>query len=65
MKFHGGVSWDEQYDMPVVYKRWFLERLAKELAKDGAATETAAGPSTPQRRINFNQLQRAFGGADQ
>ncbi len=64
MKFHGGVSWDEMYDMPVAYKSWFITRLGKEIEKSGSSPETAAGPATPQRRINFAQLQKAFSGGD-
>lgn len=64
MKFHGGVSWDEMYDMPVVYKEWFINRLSKELSKGETSQDTAVGPSTPQRRINFQQLQKAFSGGD-
>ena len=61
LKFHGGVSWDEQYDMPVMYKHWFLKRLEKELSKDGTVTQdTARGPATPQRNINMRQLQEMF-----
>jgi len=60
MKFHGGVDWDEMYDMPVVYKDWFLKRLAKEMKAQGENDVPLAGNMTPQRRINFQQLQQAF-----
>ena len=60
MKFHGGVSWDEMYSMPVAYKHWFLRRLSKELAKEGESQDTAAGPRTPGRAINMKQLQGMF-----
>lgn len=60
LKFHGGVSWDEQYDMPVAYKHWYLKRLERELSKDGASQDVATGPQTPQRAINLRQLQTMF-----
>jgi len=64
MKFHGGVSWDEMYDMPVTYKDWFIKRLTRELESQNSSTDTAVGPTTPQRRINFQQLQKAFSGGE-
>jgi hypothetical protein len=54
------VSWNEQYDMPVAYKHWYLKRLERELSKEGASQDTAAGPQTPQRSINLRQLQTMF-----
>jgi hypothetical protein len=60
LKFHGGVSWDEQYNMPVAYKHWFLKRLEAELSKEGASQDTAQGSATPQRNINMRQLQNMF-----
>jgi hypothetical protein len=62
LKFHGGVSWDEQYDMPVAYKHWFLQRLQKELSKEDTSSnqDTARGSQTPQRNINMRQLQSMF-----
>lgn len=62
LKFHGGVSWDEQYNMPVAYKHWFLKRLKEELDKPDQNQDTAVGPRTPQRNINMKQLQNMFGG---
>ncbi len=61
MKYYGGVSWDEQYDMPVIYKHWFLKRLEKEMLKDDGSTEPTHGSSTPQKNINMRNLQNMFG----
>ena len=63
VKFHGGIDWDTYYNWPVAYKDWYLKRLAREVEK-GASPDTAKGPETPTRRINFQQLQNAFGGGD-
>lgn len=60
LKFHGGLSWDEQYHMPVAYKHWYLKRLERELAKEGVSQDTARGTQTPQRAINLRQLQTVF-----
>lgn len=62
LKFHGGVSWDEQYNMPVAYKHWLLNRLKQELEKPDQNQDTAVGPRTPRRNINMKQLQNMFGG---
>jgi hypothetical protein len=63
LKFHGGIDWDTYYNWPVAYKEWFLKRLTKEI-QQGAAPDTVKGPETPARRINFQQLQKAFSGGD-
>ncbi len=61
LNHHGGISWDVYYDWPVAYKEWYLKRLTKELEKPGASQDEARGTANPQRRINFRQLQKAFG----
>jgi len=62
MKHHGGWNWGDYYDFPIAYKEWYLNRLKKEIEKPGSNPDEALGPSTPQRRINFAQLEKAFGG---
>ncbi len=63
LKHHGGIDWDTYYDWPIAYKEWYIVRLRKEIEKTGGNPDEAAGPTTPQRRINFAQLQKAFSGA--
>jgi hypothetical protein len=57
LKFHGGISWQEHYDMPVAYKHWYLDRLRRELDKGDTSQDTAQGSQTPQRNINLRRLQ--------
>lgn len=51
--YYGGFTYTETYNLPVSYKRWFLDRLAKELKSDkqGENPPTkAAHVDTPQNR---------------
>jgi len=32
--YYGGFTWKETMSLPVAYKRWFIERISKELSKD-------------------------------
>ena len=63
LKFHGGIDWETYYNWPVAYKEWFLRRLAQEL-QNQSNPDVAKGSETPQRKINFTQLQKALGGDD-
>lgn len=51
--YYGGFTYTETYNLPVQYRRWFLERLTKELQrntdKNGTATR-AAHVDTPETR---------------
>jgi len=33
--YYGGFSYREAYHLPVAYKRWWIERITKELNKGG------------------------------
>lgn len=59
---HGGIDWDTYYNWPIAYKEWYLGRLKRELEKQGSENVQHAGNETPMRKINFAQLQKAFGG---
>tara|TARA_A100001391_G_scaffold67920_2_gene43482 strand:+ start:163 stop:309 length:147 start_codon:yes stop_codon:yes gene_type:complete len=41
MKYHGGWSFTEAYNLPVKLRRWFLNRLAEEIKKENEAHRTA------------------------
>tara|TARA_Y100000310_G_scaffold344053_1_gene454818 strand:+ start:2767 stop:2907 length:141 start_codon:yes stop_codon:yes gene_type:complete len=41
MKHHGGWSFIEAYNLPVVIRRWFLERLAKQFEDEQEQYEKA------------------------
>tara|TARA_R100001198_G_C5215567_1_gene199425 strand:+ start:235 stop:396 length:162 start_codon:yes stop_codon:yes gene_type:complete len=34
LKYHGGWSFIEAYNLPVVIRRWFLNRLADQIKKE-------------------------------
>lgn len=37
MKYHGGWSFTEAYNLPIKIRRWFLQRLVKEIEKEAEA----------------------------
>jgi hypothetical protein len=39
MKYHGGWSFTEAYNLPVVIRQWFFQRLVKQFEDENAATE--------------------------
>ena len=41
-------SWSEAHSLPVEYRKWFIERKHKELAKKREAEEKARGKVTPK-----------------
>ena len=43
--YHGGFLWSEITTMPVAYKRWFMERIHKELTKGGEAGTQSKAPT--------------------
>lgn len=51
--YYGGFSYRETYDMPVAYKRWFIERINKELSRgqdQDQNTSRALQHNTPEAR---------------
>jgi hypothetical protein len=44
LMYYGGFAWKETLHMPVSYKRWFIERIGRELkqTKDDGGTQTKA-----------------------
>jgi hypothetical protein len=41
LQYHGGWSFFEAYNLPVVIRRWFLKRLSKQLEDENEAVEKA------------------------
>jgi hypothetical protein len=37
MKYHGGWSFIEAYSLPIKLRRWFLDRLIKQIKDENAA----------------------------
>jgi|TARA_R110000787_G_scaffold210188_1_gene320069 hypothetical protein len=42
LKYHGGWSFSEAYNLPVVLRRWFLDRLATQIKKENEARQNAS-----------------------
>ena len=41
LKYYGGWSFFEAYNLPIVIRRWFLNRLAEQKKKEADAQEEA------------------------
>jgi len=48
LKYHGGWSFFEAYNLPIGLRRWFLNRLIKEKQDETTAQEKAS--KQPRRR---------------
>jgi len=42
LKYHGGWSFTEAYNLPVVLRKWFIERLMKQFEEEKKAYEKAS-----------------------
>lgn len=45
MKYHGGWSFIESYNLPVGLRTWFMKRLAKQLNDEAEAHKKAMNKS--------------------
>ncbi len=45
LKYHGGWSFIEAYNLPVVLRLWFLERLKTQLESEAEQIQKARGKS--------------------
>lgn len=53
LMYYGGFCYKEAYMLPVAYKRWFIERVSKELqrtSEEGATATRALHGNTPDVR---------------
>jgi len=54
LMYYGGFLWKETYNLPVSYKRWFVERIGKEINKsnseNGSSQSRALHQNTPDVR---------------
>ena len=50
LTYYGGFTWSEIYSLPVAYKRWFIERIQKELAGPNGD----GGGNPPTRALHQN-----------
>lgn len=54
--YYGGFLWKETLHLPVVYKRWFVERIVKELNK-GSENNTNQTKALHQNTPEVRQMQ--------
>lgn len=45
LKYYGGWSFTEAYNLPITIRRWFLEKLIKQMEKENEAAEKSAKKS--------------------
>ena len=60
MKYSGGWSFTEAYNLPVGLRKWFFERLVKQLEAEKEANENASkGNKGAQTLTRHNQPSRS------
>jgi len=60
LMYYGGFLWRETYNMPVSYKRWFIERINKEVSRsndDNSSQSKALHQNTPDVRSMQNKAR--------
>ena len=58
LKYSGGWSFSEAYNLPLGLRGWFVKRLLKQLKAESEASENASkghGRNKAQELSNFNQ----------
>lgn len=56
--YYGGFTYSETYSLPVPYKRWFIDRLVKELNKGkGPDGDSSASRALHTNSPEVRQLQ--------
>jgi len=54
LMYYGGFTYKEAYNIPVQYKKWFIDRIVKEMTKgndgEGASQSRAAHQNSPETR---------------
>ena len=56
LKYQGGWSFSEAYNLPIGLRLWFVKRLVKQIEKENKAMEDASsGRSKSQELTAFNQ----------
>lgn len=52
LTYYGGFSYTEAYNLPIAYKKWWIERISKEIQKSNSGEapqgSRAAHHSTPE-----------------
>ena len=56
MKYAGGWSFAEAYNLPVGLRKWFVERLVQQIEKENEAIDKASkGQGKSQTLTSYNQ----------
>ena len=55
LKYSGGWSFSEAYNLPVGLRKWFVERLLRQLESEKEAIEKASNGNKTQTLTNHNQ----------
>jgi hypothetical protein len=50
LKYHGGWSFMEAYNLPIRLRAWFLQRLDDQFKKEKAANDAAMSKSKSRKR---------------
>ena len=50
LKYHGGWSFFEAYNLPILIRRWFLDRLASQITQEAEAQKKAYDNAKSGRR---------------
>jgi len=59
LKYSGGWSFSEAYNLPIGLRNWFVERLAKQIELENESIKDAAnGTSNSQTLTPYNQPKR-------
>lgn len=51
LKYHGGWSFIEAYNLPIRIRQWFLSRLTKQIEKENEAVEEAQKQGSRKSRL--------------
>lgn len=57
LMYYGGFLYQETYNIPVTYKRWFVERIVKELNKTNDKGETPPTRALHQNQPDVREMQ--------
>lgn len=60
LMYYGGFLWHETIHLPVAYKRWFIDRLVRELNKgegEGTSSSRALHQNSPDVRAMQNKAR--------
>ena len=64
MKYYGGWSFIEAYNLPVGLLTWFVKRLAKQIETENKAVEDASSGNKNSKTYTVDQLSQFTGLGD-